>query len=62
MLLSCRPVGKMELVLKVADGNEATDPVTPHLRAIDGINPVDRSFEEALLAGITTVATGPGSG
>ncbi|WP_291560800.1 MULTISPECIES: amidohydrolase [unclassified Clostridium] len=44
-----------------ADGNEATDPVTPHLRAIDGINPVDRSFEEALLAGITTVATGPGS-
>ncbi len=44
-----------------ADGNEATDPVTPHLRAIDGINPVDKSFEEALLAGITTVATGPGS-
>ncbi|MCU6396670.1 hypothetical protein KW820_22320, partial [Enterobacter quasiroggenkampii] len=44
-----------------ADGNEATDPVTPHLRAIDGINPVDKSVEEALLAGITTVATGPGS-
>ncbi|WP_291580942.1 amidohydrolase [Clostridium sp. UBA6640] len=44
-----------------ADGNEATDPVTPHLRAIDGINPVDKSFEEALLGGITTVATGPGS-
>ncbi|MEG0132814.1 MAG: amidohydrolase [Clostridium sp.] len=44
-----------------ADGNEATDPVTPHLRAIDAINPVDRCFQESLEAGITTVATGPGS-
>ncbi|MEG1254548.1 amidohydrolase [Clostridium sp.] len=44
-----------------SDGNESTDPVTPHLRAIDAINPVDRCFEEALEAGITTVATGPGS-
>ena len=31
-----------------ADGNEATDPVTPQLRAIDAINPADRCFEEAL--------------
>ena len=30
-----------------ADGNEETDPVTPHLRAIDGINPGDNSFREA---------------
>ncbi|WP_346868020.1 amidohydrolase [Clostridium sp. UBA1353] len=44
-----------------SDGNEATDPVTPHLRAIDAINPVDKCFQEALDAGITTVATGPGS-
>jgi len=44
-----------------SDGNETTDPVTPHLRAIDAINPVDRCFQEALDAGITTVATGPGS-
>lgn len=44
-----------------SDGNEATDPVTPHLRAIDAINPVDKCFQEALEAGITTVATGPGS-
>lgn len=43
------------------DGNEMTNPVTPELRAIDAINPLDRSFEEALDAGITTVATGPGS-
>ncbi|RKD23574.1 Imidazolonepropionase [Caminicella sporogenes DSM 14501] len=44
-----------------ADGNEMTDPVTPHLRAIDAINPLDRSFEEARQGGITCVATGPGS-
>ncbi|MBZ4645337.1 MAG: hypothetical protein PWR27_2043 [Petroclostridium sp.] len=43
------------------DGNEDTDPVTPHLRAIDAINPNDRAFEEAREAGVTTVVTGPGS-
>ena len=44
-----------------ADGNEAVDPVTPHLRAIDAINPMDICFKDAMDAGITTVATGPGS-
>ncbi len=44
-----------------ADGNETTDPVTPELRAIDAINPVDRCFSEALAGGVTTVVTGPGS-
>lgn len=44
-----------------ADGNEAVDPVTPHLRAIDSINPMDRTFEEAREGGVTTVCTGPGS-
>ena len=44
-----------------ADGNEAVDPVTPELRAIDAINPMDICFSDALKAGITTVATGPGS-
>lgn len=43
------------------DGNETTDPATPQLRAIDAINTRDKCFEEALEAGITTVATGPGS-
>ncbi|MCI8497617.1 MAG: amidohydrolase, partial [Clostridiales bacterium] len=43
------------------DGNEDTDPSTPHLRAIDAINPMDRCFREALKAGVTTVVTGPGS-
>ena len=44
-----------------ADGNEDTDPVTPHLRAIDGINPMDRGFQEARAAGVTAVAVSPGS-
>jgi imidazolonepropionase-like amidohydrolase len=43
------------------DGNEDTDPATPHLRSIDAINPLDRYFDDALSAGITTVVTGPGS-
>lgn len=44
-----------------ADGNEATDPVTPELRAIDAINPMDKCFEEAYENGVTCVCTGPGS-
>lgn len=44
-----------------ADGNEETDPITPNLSAVDGINPMDRNFKEALQGGITTVASGPGS-
>ena len=44
-----------------ADGNEDTDPVTPQLRAIDGINPMDRGFQEARESGVTTVAVSPGS-
>lgn len=43
------------------DGNEATDPCTPHLRAVDAVNPLDRCFQEARDAGVTTVLTGPGS-
>jgi len=43
------------------DSNEMTDPVTPQLRAIDGIYHSDRSFVEARENGVTTVVTGPGS-
>lgn len=44
-----------------ADANEDSDPITPQLRAIDGINPQDRAFADAIGAGVTTVVTGPGS-
>lgn len=43
------------------DCNESSDPFTPHLRAIDGINPFDRCFSEARKRGITSVASCPGS-
>lgn len=43
------------------DCNEMTTPVTPQLRAIDAINPMDPAFHEAIMAGITSVMAGPGS-
>lgn len=43
------------------DTNEMTDILTPQLRAIDCIEPMDITFKEAYEAGITTVSTGPGS-
>lgn len=43
------------------DVNEKSEPITPHLRAIDALDPMDRVFEEAYQGGITSVATGPGS-
>ena len=44
-----------------SDGNEATNPVTHEMRSIDGINPFDRCFKEAVACGVTTAVTGPGS-
>ena len=44
-----------------SDGNEMTDPITPELRAVDGLNPFDPCFREAREGGVTTVVTGPGS-
>lgn len=43
------------------DCNEATDPITPQLRVIDGINPMDRTFEDARNGGVTAVIVAPGS-
>ena len=43
------------------DCNEMTDILTPQLRGIDAVNPMDPTFREAALAGVTTVCTGPGS-
>jgi len=45
-----------------SDGNEMTDPITPHLRAIDAIHPEDIAFKDLREAGVTTINTGPGSG
>jgi len=43
------------------DFNEIVDPVTPQLRAIDAINPMDEAFSMALRGGVTAACTGPGS-
>ena len=44
-----------------SDGNEMVDPLTPQLRGIDAINPMDVTFREAYEGGVTTAVTGPGS-
>lgn len=43
------------------DTNEMIDPATPHVRAIDGINPRDEGFRNAIEAGITAAWVTPGS-
>lgn len=45
------------------EGEDAweVEPITPEIRAIDGINPFDIAFREAVTGGVTTVCTGPGS-
>ncbi len=43
------------------DCNENVNPITPYLRAIDAINPMDAAFDDALRAGITGAMIGPGS-
>ncbi|MDK0572485.1 amidohydrolase [Clostridium perfringens] len=41
--------------------NEAIEPITPQMRAIDGINPFDGGFQSAREVGVTTAVIGPGS-
>lgn len=43
------------------DYNEYGDPVTPQLRAVDGIQPADYAWKEAAAAGVTCAGVGPGS-
>ena len=43
------------------DYNEIVDPITPQMRAIDSINPMDEAFGNALRGGVTAACTGPGS-
>lgn len=54
-------IGEEGIGFEGRDYNEVTDPTTPHLRAIDAINPEDLGLKDALGGGITTICTGPGS-
>ena len=47
--------------LSGVDFNESSSTLTPEMRAIDGINPQNESFANAIQGGVTTVCTGPGS-
>lgn len=44
-----------------SDINERNDAVSPHLRAIDAVDPFDGNLTTARKGGVTTVCTGPGS-
>lgn len=43
------------------DCNETMNPITPYLKALYAVNPMDSAFHSALNAGITSVMVGPGS-
>jgi imidazolonepropionase-like amidohydrolase len=43
------------------DKNEVNEPVCPHLRALDGINPEDQGLSDAINGGVTTIIVTPGS-
>lgn len=43
------------------DYNEMNDIVSPQLRGIDGVKPLDAAFPRAAAAGVTCVCVGPGS-
>ncbi len=44
-----------------SDGNETTDPITPHLRVLDAINPHEEGIKETLAGGVTAMCVLPGS-
>lgn len=55
-------VGEEGIGWEGRDYNEMTDPNGARLRAIDGINPDDEGFRDALAGGVTTMVVKPGSG
>jgi len=54
-------IGEEGIGFEGEDYNEMTDPVTPHLRVIDGINPEEMGMRDAAENGITAVCLAPGS-
>ncbi|MBO9130971.1 amidohydrolase [Bacillus sp. 165] len=43
------------------DANETIEVLTPHIRSMDGIHPLDIAFQDAVQNGVTTVHVMPGS-
>jgi imidazolonepropionase-like amidohydrolase len=51
-----------EKIGKIGDSsNETTEPITPYIKAVDAINPMDSAFHSAIKTGVTSVMVGPGS-
>ncbi|MFC1661339.1 amidohydrolase family protein [Gemmatimonadota bacterium] len=55
-------LGAADLPSRGKDDDEATDPVTPHLRIVDAINPQNRFIAAARSLGITAVLCAPADG
>ncbi len=54
-------IAEEKTTVQLDESNEGTNPITPCVRAVDGINPMDSAFHNALAVGITGVMVGPGS-
>lgn len=56
-------VGISEEVFRIEgnDINETTDPITPYLQALDGVNLNDLAFDDAVRSGVTRLMVHPGS-
>ncbi|MHA1243514.1 MAG: amidohydrolase [Candidatus Heimdallarchaeota archaeon] len=54
-------VWEEEVGLNLQDGNEITDPITPHIRVLDAINPMEKGLRRAISGGMTTLCITPGS-
>jgi imidazolonepropionase-like amidohydrolase len=54
-------VWEEEIGLTLQDGNEITDPITPQIRTLDAINPMEKGLRRAISGGMTTLCITPGS-
>lgn len=55
-------LGASDIEPENRDSDEATDPLTPHLRIVDAVDPENRFIPLARLKGITSVLCAPGEG
>ncbi len=54
-------VWEEEIGMSLQDGNEMTDPITPQIRVLDAINPMEKGLRRAISGGITCLCISPGS-
>ncbi len=54
-------ISEEKVSMQCDESNEGTNPITPAMRAIDAINPMDSAFHNAIASGITGAMVGPGS-